>query len=98
MRRPAEQPRLSVIIPCRDDGDYLIDAVASVERNTPADTELIIVDDGSTEPRTQQVLAALREAGHRVIEQPPSGISAARHLGIAASAGDYFLPLDADNR
>ncbi len=30
-RRPAEQPRLSVIIPCHDDGDYLIDAVASVD-------------------------------------------------------------------
>ena len=97
-RRPASQPRLSVIIPCHDDGDYLIDAVASVERNAPADTELIVVDDGSTQPRTRQVLAALREAGHRVIEQPHSGLSAARNRGIAASAGDYLLPLDADNR
>jgi glycosyltransferase involved in cell wall biosynthesis len=97
-RRPAERPRLSVIIPCRDDGDYLIDAVASVERNAPEDTELIVVDDGSTQPRTRQVLAALREAGHRVIERPPSGLSAARNDGIAASAGDYLLPLDADNR
>jgi GT2 family glycosyltransferase/glycosyltransferase involved in cell wall biosynthesis len=97
-RRPAEQPRLSVIIPCHDDGDYLIDAVASVERNAPVDTELIVVDDGSTQPRTRQVLAALREAGHRVIEQPHSGLSAARNRGIAASAGDYILPLDADNR
>jgi GT2 family glycosyltransferase len=97
-RRSVERPRLSVIIPCHDDGDYLIDAVASVERNAPADTELIIVDDGSTQPRTRQVLAALREAGHRVIEQPHSGLSAARNRGIAASAGDYLLPLDADNR
>lgn len=95
--RPGEQPRLAVVIPCHDDGDYLIDAVASVERNAPA-AELIIVDDGSTQPRTRQVLAALREAGHRVIEQPHSGLSAARNCGIAASAGDYFLPLDADNR
>jgi glycosyltransferase involved in cell wall biosynthesis len=97
-RPPAERPRLSVIIPCFDDGDYLIDAVASVERNAPAETELIIVDDGSMQTRTRQVLAALREAGHRVIEQPHAGLSAARNRGIAASAGDYFLPLDADNR
>ncbi|HSY52324.1 MAG TPA: glycosyltransferase [Thermoanaerobaculia bacterium] len=95
--RPEEPPRLSVIIPCHDDGDYLIDAVASVERNAPA-AELIVVDDGSTQPRTLEVLAALREAGHRVIEQPQSGLSAARNRGIAASAGDHFLPLDADNR
>jgi glycosyltransferase involved in cell wall biosynthesis len=96
-RQCATQPRLSVVIPCHDDGDYLIDAVASVERNAP-ESELIVVDDGSTEPRTRQVLAALREAGLRVIEQPHSGLSAARNCGIAASGGDYFLPLDADNR
>lgn len=96
-RRPAERPRLSVVIPCHDDGDYLVDAVASVERNAPG-AELIVVDDGSTQPRTREVLAALREAGHRVIEQPHAGLSAARNAGIAASSGDYFLPLDADNR
>lgn len=94
----AARPRLSVVIPCRDDGEYLIDAVASVERNTPLDTELIVVDDGSTQARTREVLAALREAGHRVIEQPHAGLSAARNAGIAASTGDYLLPLDADNR
>jgi GT2 family glycosyltransferase len=97
VRRPATQPRLSVVIPCHDDGDYLIDAVASVERNAAA-AEVIVVDDGSTQPRTRAVLAALGEAGHRVIRQPHSGLSAARNRGIAESAGDYFLPLDADNR
>ncbi|HEV8580090.1 MAG TPA: glycosyltransferase [Thermoanaerobaculia bacterium] len=95
--RHAERPRLSVIIPCHDDGDYLIDAVASVERNAPA-AELIVVDDGSTQLRTHDVLASLRAAGHHVIEQPHSGLSAARNRGIAAAAGEYFLPLDADNR
>ena len=94
---------LSVIIPCHDDGDYLIEAVASVERNAP-EGELIIVDDGSTQPRTIEVLAELRDAGdrvrvsRRVIDQPHSGLSAARNAGIAAATGDYLLPLDADNR
>ncbi len=95
--RSAERPRLSVVIPCHNDGDYLIDAVASVKRNAP-EAELIIVDDGSTQPRTRAVLAALNEAGHRAIEQAHGGLSSARNRGIAASTGDYFLPLDADNR
>jgi glycosyltransferase involved in cell wall biosynthesis/GT2 family glycosyltransferase len=90
-------PRLSVVIPCHDDGEYLIDAAASVERNAPA-AELIIVDDGSTQPRTREVLDAMRAAGHQVIEQPQSGLSAARNAGVGASSGEYFLPLDADNR
>lgn len=95
--------RLSVIIPCHDDGDNLVEAVASVERNAPA-AELIIVNDGSTQPRTIEVLAALRDAGdrvrvsHRVIGQPHCGLSAARNAGIAAATSDYLLPLDADNR
>jgi GT2 family glycosyltransferase len=93
----AGKPRLSVIIPCHNDGEYLIDAVASVERNA-AEAEVIVVDDGSTQPRTREVLAALREAGHRVVEQPHSGLSAARNRGIEEAAGEYFLPLDADNR
>jgi GT2 family glycosyltransferase len=97
MRRPATPPRLSVVIPCHDDGDYLIDAVASVERNA-AGAELIVVDDGSTQPRTLEVLAALGDAGYRLIRQPNAGLSAARNRGIAESAGEYFLPLDADNR
>jgi glycosyltransferase involved in cell wall biosynthesis len=97
LRTLMQRPRLSVIIPCHNDGDYLIDAVDSVQRNAP-EAELIIVDDGSTQPRTREVLAALGEAGHRVLEQPHGGLSAARNTGIAASAGDYFLPLDADNR
>lgn len=95
--RPAAPPRLSIVIPCHDDGEYLIDAVASAERNAPA-AELIVVDDGSTQPRTIEVLAALRAAGHRVIEQPHAGLSAARNRGIEASTGEYVLPLDADNR
>ena len=97
VRRPPASPRLAVVIPCRDDGDYLIDAVASVERNAP-EAEVIVVDDGSTQPRTHEVLAALGKAGHRVIRQPQAGLSAARNRGIAASAAEYFLPLDADNR
>ncbi len=92
-----ERRGLSIVIPCYNDGDYLIDAVASAERNAPA-AELIIVDDGSTQPRTIEVLVALRAAGHRVLEQPHAGVSAARNAGIAASGGDYLLPLDADNR
>lgn len=97
-KRPLpSQPRVSVIVPCFNDGDYVIDAVASVERNAAA-AEVIIVDDGSTEQRTRDVLGALREAGHRVIEQEHAGLSAARNRGIAAASGEFFIPLDADNR
>ncbi|MEM8994409.1 MAG: glycosyltransferase [Acidobacteriota bacterium] len=95
---PPPQPRVSVVIPCRNHGQFLIEAVASVERSMSADYELIIVDDGSTEPRTLEVFDVLRAAGYRVDSGPPSGLSAARNRGINAAVADYILPLDADNR
>jgi hypothetical protein len=96
--RPAGPVDLSVVIPCFDFGELLVEAVASVERSAAGSCELIMVDDGSRQPRTLEVLAALRERGYHVIGQPNSGLAAARNRGIAEARGRYILPLDADNR
>jgi hypothetical protein len=89
---------LSIVIPCHDDGEFLIEAVASAERSAPEQAELLIVNDGSTEARTLEVLAVLRQAGYTVIDQTNAGLAAARNRGFAAARGRYVLPLDADNR
>jgi len=96
--RPADPVDLSVVIPCFELGELLVEAVASVERSAAGSCELIVVDDGSRQPRTLEVIAALRERGYHVISQPNSGLAAARNRGIAAARGRYILPLDADNR
>jgi glycosyltransferase involved in cell wall biosynthesis len=98
--RPAVQdsPAFSVVIPCFNDGEFLLAAVASAEDAEDAVLELIIVNDGSTDPFTIEVLDRLRAAGHRVLDQSNRGVGAARNAGIRASRGLYILPLDADNR
>ncbi len=97
-QRRAETVDLSLIVPCHNDGEFLLEAVASVERVAPDAAELIIVNDGSTEARTIEVLDGMRAAGYRVIDQSPSGLPAARNRGIELARGRYVLPLDADNR
>ena len=94
---PEEPPVLSVIVPCFNHGQFLIEALASVERCAPG-SEILVVDDGSTQPWTLEVLDAVEQAGYRVIRQENRGLSAARNAGIEASRGRYILPLDADNR
>lgn len=92
------EPPLSVVIPCFNDGVFLPESIASVERNAPAGTELIIVNDGSTDPFTLKLLADLRTDGYTVLDQAQSGASTARNHGFRQARSPLVLPLDADNR
>src|SRR4051794_7687685 len=93
------QPKLMIVIPCYNDGHYLVDAIQSVEEQpTPKIRDVIIVDDGSTDERTLRVLSELRDRGYHVIRQANQGLAAARNAAIRAARTDYVLPLDADNK
>ena len=48
--------RVSVIMPCFNHGAYVDEAVDSVLAQTYQDFEIIIVNDGSTDPRTNEIL------------------------------------------
>jgi glycosyltransferase involved in cell wall biosynthesis len=89
---------LSVVIPCFNDGKFLMEAVQSAESNRRGRHEIIIVNDGSNDPATLDVLAAVGQRGHRVLHQENRGLGAARNQGIKFAKGRYILPLDSDNR
>ncbi len=90
--------QLSIVIPCYNDGEFLLEAIASVERCAPPSTELAIVNDGSWEPRTLDILRHLRRAGYQILDQANSGVAAARNAGICRARGRFILPLDSDDR
>jgi glycosyltransferase involved in cell wall biosynthesis len=96
--RGAGRPRISVIIPCYNLGQYLDEAVESVLAQTFQDFEIVVVNDGSTDPATGALLAHYRKANTRVIQAPHRGLAAARNLAIANSSGEYLCALDADDR
>lgn len=91
-------PKISVVITCYNLGEYLYEALESIElyKHT-TDYEVVIVDDGSTDPLTRSVIAGLDRNRYRVLEQPNMGLSKARNNGIALSTGKYIISLDADN-
>ena len=95
---PPAHPKVSVIIPCYNLGQYLDEAVESVLSQTYQDFEILVVDDGSTEPATRALLADYRRPGTRLIHTAHGGLAAARNLGIASAAGEYLCALDADDR
>jgi glycosyltransferase involved in cell wall biosynthesis len=90
---------VSIVIPCYNLGQFLGETIASIEAvRTPSLREVIIVDDGSTDPRTVDILEDLRKQGYLVMRQPNRGVSAARNAGIRLTTGCYVLPVDSDNR
>lgn len=86
---------VSVVIPLWNQGQHLQEAVASVRASTHRDVEIVVVDDGSTDPETIAAFDALR--GVVKVRQRNAGLSAARNAGIAASSGEFIVPLDADD-
>ncbi|XWW45785.1 glycosyltransferase [Fibrella sp. USSR17] len=87
-------PLVSVIIPCYNHGQYLQQAIDSINVQTYQHIELIVVDDGSVDS-TKSVAAANQQV--RYIFQLNQGLSAARNTGIRHSSGDFLLFLDADD-
>ena len=87
--------RVAVIIPCFNDGELAIEAVASVRESEPV--EIVVVDDGSTEPETLARLAEIERSGIAVVHRPNGGLGAARMTGLAATHAPLVYVLDSDD-
>jgi cellulose synthase/poly-beta-1,6-N-acetylglucosamine synthase-like glycosyltransferase len=92
----------AVVIPCFNYGRYLAEAVESVVEQTLRPDEVVIVDDGSTDDTcavAQRLIAAHADLPMRLISTEHSGSAGAtRNVGVAATAAEYVLCLDADDR
>ena len=92
-----EENLLSVIIPFYNMGEMVREAIESVKANKLA-MEIIVVNDGSTDPGSLDVLRALREEGIKVIDKKNEGLARARNDGARVAKGRYLAFLDADDK
>jgi glycosyltransferase involved in cell wall biosynthesis len=90
-------PAVSLVMACYDTGEPLSEALDSVARQTCDDYELLVVDDGSTDARTLEILARERPR-MRVIRQPHQGVIAARNHALSLTEGRYLSFFDSDDR
>lgn len=96
-----QQPLLSVIVPAKDQFDYLPDTLTSLTRqfDDPHAMQVIVVDDGSTDG-TGEVAAdySNRLPGLQILRnEEPHGLATARNQGLAAAEGRYLAYLDGDD-
>jgi glycosyltransferase involved in cell wall biosynthesis len=96
-----EDPLVSVILVHHDRPQYLVQAIASVERQTYRNIELILVDDGSKLPESKALLDRLEPEfkAHKwkILRQENKYLGAARNAGVRESHGEFILIVDDDN-
>jgi glycosyltransferase involved in cell wall biosynthesis len=88
-------PLVSVIIPLYNYERYLAEAIESVLAQTYSHTEIIVVDDGSTDGSAS--VAAQYTNSVKYFYQPNAGLATALNKGITMSSGGFLAFLDADD-
>lgn len=92
-------PDVTVVIPVHDDVDYLDETLASIYEQTHTSWEVVVVDDGSSDPKAVAYLDSLRRRPRlRLVRQENRGLPAARNAGMKIARGRFFVPLDADDQ
>jgi glycosyltransferase involved in cell wall biosynthesis len=90
--------KVSVIMPAYNVAGYIGAAIGSVQAQTVADWELLVVDDGSTDSTPDVVQeSASRDPRIRLLRRSNGGIAAARNTALRVSTGEFLAILDGDD-
>lgn len=93
-----ETPLVSVICLCHNHKHFVIEAIESVLQQTHPRTELIVVDDGSSDNSKQLIEQKIKEQDIVFVDNPHSiGNCAAFNKGLRKAKGDYIIDLSADD-
>ncbi|WP_248515223.1 glycosyltransferase [Salinarchaeum laminariae] len=87
-------PTVSIVIPAKDEADYLpecLDSVGALEGTQPAETFVV---DGDSDDRTAEIARSRDDV--RLIEGPGESIGGGRALGAEHADGDWLAFVDAD--
>ena len=94
---------VEAVVTSFNQGDMILEAVRSLCEQTVLPSKIIIVDDGSTDKTSLDILNAIKADTTIpipvvVIQQPNSGVSTARNTGIRKSETPLVLVLDGDDK
>lgn len=91
------QPSITVIIPCYNEENVIADCIDSLQKQTLADWECYIVDDGSLDSTASIAQSATKkDSRFHLLKQRHSGPAQARNLAAQKALGDILVFVDAD--
>ena len=85
-------PRVSVVVPARNEEAYIGRALDSLLAQDPPPDEIIVVDNASTD-RTSEIA---RQKGARIVREERVGLHHARQAGLEAAQYEIVAQIDAD--
>lgn len=92
-------PKVSIIIPCYNQGKYVAEAINSALRQTFKDIEIVCVNDGSTDNSVETIKSFENKYKNFIFlnNEENRGVIYSRNFAIKNCNGAYILPLDADD-
>lgn len=91
------RPHVSVLLPVRNGGPFLIGAVQSILRQTFRDLELLVIDDHSVDGSVDSLAEVSDSRMHLIKNFGSPGFSSALNLGLAEASGRYVARMDGDD-
>ena len=100
LQESGEFPPLAIIVPVYNAADDLEICIERLSRFTPADVEILLIDDSSPDPRIGGILdEAARRPGFRILRNNKNlGFSGTVNRGITETAGKDVIFLNSDAR
>src|SRR5205085_5638190 len=89
------QPSISVVIAAFNEEKVIVRTIEAVLANGYPDLEIIVVDDGSKDDTSGEVMRHFRDRV-RLLMQENGGKAAALNTGIEHASGEIIIALDAD--
>lgn len=96
MSRNGARPRISAIVATLNEGENLRRTVENLHATLPKDSEILVVDDGSTDGSAD--FLAVDKSPARLIRRRRLGSARARNLGARRSRGEFLVFADAHVR
>jgi len=90
-------PLVSVIMPVRNAGSFLMEAVESILSQTYKNLELIVINDASTDG-SLKILASFKDKRIRIFSNKKQlGVTKSANIAIPKARGEYIARMDADD-
>ena len=92
------RPKISVVMSCYNNEEYVAEAIDSVLSQTYKDFELVLIDDGSTD-NSLRILKKYAYSDKRInlIEKNHSGLTSSLNIGLHQAIGEWVARLDSDD-